>query len=933
MKNLSLLLFLNLLPALLHCSSNAKAADIITSKANEIEYPTNSFPATFESNKEISLYSNAAIFADNSTIRSTLIGNDGHNDDVRPMGVGVYDRESNKTYMVYMNTTGKGNAYVVTCDHNNNNTWDNGNTVGIADQDDNHNYPQIVLPDDGRPIVVYGAHNIPLKIAKMDVAGDPTSWTSKELTQADDGSYPMPIKTRNGDIYIFYRVTVANVIRPMYYVKSVDNGVTWSQPVMAIQRAVDAEGFREIYVGMISEEPYREGVPQRFHFSWTLAGASIPANNHDWAREGLYHAYFEPENEQFYSADGTSLGSSINETDMDNYCEIVPPQRDPLRQGYMGYAPMNAVSGTGEILIWEFHDDGDWEDVVHYFNGSSWQVQAGSGLSVYPKGIDYFNGKHYFIGNSRNNIFQGTSNNGVSFSNDFYYSMTGAQSGAPTTTIPIREGHPAARFWSKETAGEPTNVWAGAVSGDGSGIASNLKANTSDATIAAKETTTIKVFVCDEVAGGYGRITNATNSISLSIESGDGKITSSNPVNAVNGKAEFTVEGGYDNMVIRADASGLASTRINIFSSSEAPDLLEITNYTANTTDGIGTVTYYSPDTNTVNVTVNDASNTEVITMSDTPQTGGGNQLNINLSEQPNGQYHVILNNGSTTQSCNITKEETIIVEVLEITNFTTSTTDGFATITYFSPDTNPVDVTVFDDSNNEILTTTDSPQYGADNQLTVDLNDEPAGQYIITLNNGTTNVSCNVTKPEDIVLRDLEILSKSPNPVIDDFSFTFYSPEDGNVTAKITDDSNLTILEQTISAKSGEDNANTFHFNFSEIASGSYTCELSNGITTDTWVIIKNEIPNIIILEKSYPNPTKGLFAVEIQCSQKLSIPIEIVNESNEVVLTKNYSAKVGRNKIVLNLSKLPDGVFKVDIGSGSDMVHTMVTKDSPKL
>ncbi len=689
----------------------------------------------------------AAQANEDSDIQSTLIASDGRNDDIRPMAAGVYDKESNKTYAVYMNMTGAGDAYVMTCDHNNNNTWDKGYTAGVGTQDDKHNYPQIVLPDDGRPVIIFGAHNIPLKIAKMDIAGDPSSWTTRTLAKADDGSYPMPIKSRNGDIYVFYRVTVSNVVRPMYYIKSTDNGVTWSDPILAIERVVDVEGFREIYVGMITEEPYRYGVNQRFHFAWTLAGASIPAGNHDWAREGLYHAYFEPATDTYFAADGTSLGSSIDENDMDKYCEIVAPQRDPLREGYMGYDPKLAVSENGDILVWEFHDDGSWEDVVHYFNGSSWQIQAGSGLSVYPKGIDYFNGKHYFIGNSRNNNFQGTSDNGQNFNTDFRYNMVGAQSGVPTITIPIREGHPSARIWSKETTGEPTNVWIGSFTGSGVGVPASLKAGTTKATINEGEITTINVYVCDNVGGGYGRVTDATNAVTLEVVSGNAQITSGNTTAAQGGKASFSIKGGSSNTVFRATSSGLESTYINIYSNSNS----------------------------------------------------------------------------------------------------------------------------------------TSNPQ--------------------------------------------LEILSYSTAMVTDVFKADFFSPSATNISVQIVNSADQVVAEQTVLAAVGNDNS--VSFDVSTLAGGDYTLQLSDNSSIVSCGFSKKELFKDIVLNKSFPNPTPDLFAMEITCSKNMPLPIAVYDEFNQIVMEEEYFVVNGINKVVLDLSNLPSGLYKVTLNyATSNEITTEVTK-----
>ncbi|TLX75682.1 hypothetical protein E9993_08980 [Labilibacter sediminis] len=80
--------------------------------------------------------------------------------------------------------------------------------------------------------------------------------------------------------------------------------------------------------------------------------------------------------------------------------------------------------------------------------------------------------------------------------------------------------------------------------------------------------------------------------------------------------------------------------------------------------------------------------------------------------------------------------------------------------------------------------------------------------------------------------------------------------------------------------------------------------------------------------ITKSFPNPTADLFAIEYTAEKAGTITVNVYDEAEEIQLTENHTARIGKNKIVLNLSALPLGNYLVKLGVGSDNTNTKVSK-----
>ena len=237
----------------------------------------------------------------------------------RPGGVGLYDATSNKTFAVWMGTN--YNPYIRSYDHTAN-EWSTAVRVGTS-VDDPHNYPMLLMDNAGYLHVFYGAH---ASIQRHSVSNSPraigssiSNWTNGTISEMPTVTYPFPVKTDNGDIYLFNRDDFRGGIdRPIGFIKSIDNGNNWSGVTHIIDITDREDNLKEIYLGEVRQESAHDGIPEKFHLVWTIAGGSY----HNEFHRNVYYAYFKPGDGHLYDVDDNDLGVTINNTESENNCKI-----------------------------------------------------------------------------------------------------------------------------------------------------------------------------------------------------------------------------------------------------------------------------------------------------------------------------------------------------------------------------------------------------------------------------------------------------------------------------------------------------------------------------------------------------------------------------------------------------------------------------------
>lgn len=342
--------------------------------------------------------------------------------DRRPISVGFYDSAVNKTFISWMGS--RSNAVVKEYNHTTK-TWSADKVVGISPFADSHNYPGLIQSKDGRLIVFYGCHNSFLRISKSPLSNSiEGEWTDRNLTEAPGASYPVPIITKDGTIYCFYRITMRTGssspypvdYRPLAYIKSIDNGETWSLPIRFIDNYPRTDNLCEIYNGKISYQPGNDSVSERIHVTWTVAGGGPGHHEHGLNRRHVYYAYMNLSNEHYFSIEGVDLGKEINDAEAENFCKVTDTGTPPGGM-QLGYQVSVHFKDNGEPIIIYRHQI-DFR--CAYWNGNKWNESTifesqGEPREIEKIGPNSF--RAYHTSGKKLYIFK-TSNGGVTWTQE-----------------------------------------------------------------------------------------------------------------------------------------------------------------------------------------------------------------------------------------------------------------------------------------------------------------------------------------------------------------------------------------------------------------------------------------------------------------------------------------------------------------------------------
>lgn len=343
---------------------------------------------------------------------------------------GVYDAQSKKTYIVY----GGGLAsiadysdiftatdpYIIAFNHTTK-SWEGPVKLGSLDDmippSDGHNYPQVVIDKSGYVHVFHTFHGDDRDIAHFTSkqAGSITNgFTRSTIPDTQSNTYGAAYVDTQGDIYVFYRKGVGGndkifddgshasgycgqdqeeshlryyvVYEPEQYVKSTDNGATWSAPQMLIDPEApesyldELENWRTVY----TEDFYLDKPRNRIGITF-----KINAHHNCWTSTRSF-IFFNMATDTISSANGTSYGTTLSpsEYDTQNCCTYMQGNPDNKVNrihvvndlGNHDIQPNQAITidpSTAQPTIYfnwfEESNDSDW---IRYFIEAKWTGDA-----------------------------------------------------------------------------------------------------------------------------------------------------------------------------------------------------------------------------------------------------------------------------------------------------------------------------------------------------------------------------------------------------------------------------------------------------------------------------------------------------------------------------------------------------------------------------
>jgi hypothetical protein len=246
--------------------------------------------------------------------------------DRRPVPVGFYSATANKTFVSWMGG-GTANTAIVKEYNHATGTWTPDKVVGHSSTLDSHNYCSLIEGADNRLYVFHGCHNSPMKMTKspnpLSIGG---TWTDTTISAAAGASYPAPVITSGGTIYVGYRWTRMTSgfsdDRPYCFIKSSDNGATWTRLVV-IDPYPRSDNLTEIYNGKVIYEPAHGTQKAKIHLAWTITGGGPGVHAHATYGRNVYYAHLDPANDHMFSVDGTDLGPTISNAEAEAHCKVL----------------------------------------------------------------------------------------------------------------------------------------------------------------------------------------------------------------------------------------------------------------------------------------------------------------------------------------------------------------------------------------------------------------------------------------------------------------------------------------------------------------------------------------------------------------------------------------------------------------------------------
>lgn len=240
--------------------------------------------------------------------------------------------------------------------------WDNNTGEHIGPSfvgpnrrwEDPHSAPELAIMDDGTIIIAYGSHSDEIRIARGTVAGGFT-WQD-----VGHGTYPLLAVDRDNDnVFLFYRAGYwHNDPFPSHEFagmqRSNDGGQTWTTPKAVVDTRPSGSEDTDAYV---RDATWYDGY---IHFTMQLAYGTNQV--HDEIRANIYHAKFDPVNEDWYTMDGTYAGPVLTRGELNNHVEVLNLDGAGTVTHYVGsegiiivgtFDPTSNGNGTIWIAKWD----------------------------------------------------------------------------------------------------------------------------------------------------------------------------------------------------------------------------------------------------------------------------------------------------------------------------------------------------------------------------------------------------------------------------------------------------------------------------------------------------------------------------------------------------------------------------------------------------
>lgn len=309
----------------------------------------------------------------------------------RSHSVGLVDTGGSVT-RTFVTWAGQGMDVWIRAYNHGTSAWETPSRIrdnNYTDENAYHDYPTIVVaPISGRLLVFFAKHNEQIyQLTSPGAHSSSGTWAFKAVSGVSGRAYPSPVVVGNS-IYVFFRLTLGETYRTLQFVRSTDDGATWSAPQTVVDtQNNDPDELDTVYLNDISADPSNG----RIRLTWMLAGGRNTGGSleHNYRRKNVYFAYLRTSDNSLGTVTGHPLGNVVDGGDLSEApnTKLLAAAAAPSNisssvdcrwavDGRMGVRPL-LVNGSERPLIgYNFCTGTTRRAYTTYWNGSAWQVRA-----------------------------------------------------------------------------------------------------------------------------------------------------------------------------------------------------------------------------------------------------------------------------------------------------------------------------------------------------------------------------------------------------------------------------------------------------------------------------------------------------------------------------------------------------------------------------
>jgi len=227
---------------------------------------------------------------------------------------GAYDEASNTTFVAYPSGIADGlsacSPHIRAYDHATQ-TWGDEHIIAASPvEPDSHNYPQLLIADDGHLHVfhtMHGDHDV--IYARSTAPRDASSWQTRPLEGTSKATYGAAFQSASGDMFLMYRNRdnrgSEDDYEPEYLLESSDGMATFTTRKVIDpnpSHPADAGGWGTIYTKAVN---YVEGPVEGVQITFGVH------KNHNIYLNAHYYAFLRLSDRHLLGPDGTDYGTEL----------------------------------------------------------------------------------------------------------------------------------------------------------------------------------------------------------------------------------------------------------------------------------------------------------------------------------------------------------------------------------------------------------------------------------------------------------------------------------------------------------------------------------------------------------------------------------------------------------------------------------------------